>query len=282
MSKIDGANFTPESIAFMKRLGARVGTGPRCASDHKPMLGAMTNKTAVSKEQYSTMVFDCVERLLKQTNTAAKCIDVLVVNCSLFCPTPSLAAMVIDHFKMRSDISSYNLGGMGCSAGLVSIELAQNALMAKPNAKALVISTEIVGSAFYPGNDKSFLVGNTLFRDGASAVLLSNSMWDYFFNAKFLLSTLVRTHHVAEGSLDCIQTGEDADHVWGCKLSKDIPKIAGKAMEKNFTTLGPQVLEKCCHVCSISLCDSVRGTKHTRIELGSCLSSRTCELVCAD
>jgi hypothetical protein len=34
-----------------------------------------------------------------------------VVNCSLFNPTPSLSAMLIHHFKMRSDIDSYNLGG---------------------------------------------------------------------------------------------------------------------------------------------------------------------------
>ena len=38
-------------------------------------------------------------------------IDFLVLNCSLFSPTPSLTAMVINHFKMRSDIISYNLGG---------------------------------------------------------------------------------------------------------------------------------------------------------------------------
>ena len=35
----------------------------------------------------------------------------VVVNCSLFNPTPSLSAMLIHHFKMRSDIDSYNLGG---------------------------------------------------------------------------------------------------------------------------------------------------------------------------
>jgi hypothetical protein len=34
-----------------------------------------------------------------------------VVNCSLFNPTPSLSAMVINHFGMRSNIESFNLGG---------------------------------------------------------------------------------------------------------------------------------------------------------------------------
>ena len=40
----------------------------------------------------------------------------LVVNCSLFNPTPSLSAMIINKFKMRSNIISYNLSGMGCSS----------------------------------------------------------------------------------------------------------------------------------------------------------------------
>ena len=54
--------------------------------------------------------------------------DILIVNCSLFNPTPSLAAMIINHFKMRSNIISYNLSGMGCSAGVISIALAQELL----------------------------------------------------------------------------------------------------------------------------------------------------------
>ena len=55
-------------------------------------------------------------------------IDILVVNCSLFNPTPSLSAMIINHFKMRSNIVSYNLAGMGCSAGVIAINLAKELL----------------------------------------------------------------------------------------------------------------------------------------------------------
>ena len=55
-------------------------------------------------------------------------IDILVVNCSLFNPTPSLSAMIINHFKMRSNIVSYNLAGMGCSAGVIAINLAKEQL----------------------------------------------------------------------------------------------------------------------------------------------------------
>ena len=55
-----------------------------------------------------------------------------MVNCSLFNPTPSLSAMIVNHFKMRPDIGSYNLSGMGCSAGLISISLAKELLQVGP------------------------------------------------------------------------------------------------------------------------------------------------------
>ena len=55
-------------------------------------------------------------------------IDILIVNCSLFNPTPSLSAMIVNHFKMKSSIVSYNLSGMGCSAGVISLSLARELL----------------------------------------------------------------------------------------------------------------------------------------------------------
>ena len=54
------------------------------------------------------------------------------MNCSLFNPTPSLSAMIINHFKMRSNVVSYNLSGMGCSAGVIAISLARELLQVCP------------------------------------------------------------------------------------------------------------------------------------------------------
>ena len=49
-----------------------------------------------------------------------KQIGILVVNCSLFNPTPSLASMIINHFKMRSNIISYNLSGESVTTSWVN------------------------------------------------------------------------------------------------------------------------------------------------------------------
>ena len=63
-------------------------------------------------------------------------VDILVVNCSLFNPTPSLSAMIVNHFKMKSSIVSYNLSGMGCSAGVIALSLAQE-LLQVPDSRPL-------------------------------------------------------------------------------------------------------------------------------------------------
>lgn len=50
--------------------------------------------------------------------------------------------MIINHFKMRSNVISYNLAGMGCSASPIAIDLAQQMLQLNPSTYALVLSTE--------------------------------------------------------------------------------------------------------------------------------------------
>ena len=79
-------------------------------------------------------MFGAIDDLLQKTGVKPKDIGILIVNCSLFNPTPSLSAMVVNHYKLRGNIISYNLGGMGCSAGLISIDLAKHLLQVSAEA----------------------------------------------------------------------------------------------------------------------------------------------------
>lgn len=55
-------------------------------------------------------------------------VDIVIVSCSCFGPTPSLAAMVVNHFDMRESTLTYNLGGMGCSSSVIAVDLAKHLL----------------------------------------------------------------------------------------------------------------------------------------------------------
>jgi hypothetical protein len=61
--------------------------------------------------------FTAIRDLLNKTGVQPRQIKVVVVNCSLFNPTPSLSATIMNHFKMSSSTINYNLSGMGCSGG---------------------------------------------------------------------------------------------------------------------------------------------------------------------
>jgi hypothetical protein len=62
--------------------------------------------------------FSAVRDLLNKTGVSPKQVGVVITNCSLFNPTPSLSATIINHFGMGGRTINYNLGGMGCSGAL--------------------------------------------------------------------------------------------------------------------------------------------------------------------
>jgi 3-ketoacyl-CoA synthase len=78
-----------------------------------------------AREESELAIFSAIDELFSKTSVNPRTIDVLVANCSGFSPTPGLPDMIVHRYKMRSDIRSIHLSGMGCSAGLISIELAK-------------------------------------------------------------------------------------------------------------------------------------------------------------
>ncbi|CAL9048043.1 unnamed protein product [Musa banksii] len=253
--------FTDDNLAFQKKILERSGLGqstyfPEAMFETPPKLCM-----AEARKEAEMVMFGAIDELLQKTGVKAKDIDILIVNCSLFNPTPSLSAMVVNHYKLRGNIQSYNLGGMGCSAGLISIDLAKQLLQVYSsefaacranmririqqvhrNSNALVVSTENITLNWYFGNNRSMLVPNCLFRVGCAAVLLTNRSAGHR-RSKYQLIHTVRTHKGAdESSYNCVFQHEDDEGKVGVALSKDLMKVAGDALKANITALGPLVL----------------------------------------
>jgi 3-ketoacyl-CoA synthase len=110
--------FTDDSVQFMARILERSGTGNATAWPPgivKCLDGEPADRSVeAAREESSIVLFDVVRQVLENTNTNPKDIDILIVNCSLFSPTPSLCTLIINEFDMKPDILSYNLSGMGC------------------------------------------------------------------------------------------------------------------------------------------------------------------------
>lgn len=234
--------FKPDSLEFQRKVLARSGLGDETYLPPAIVCDPPTISMQAAREEAHMVLFECVEKALAKAKLEPRQVDILIVNCSLFNPTPSLSAMIVNHFGMRSNIVSYNLSGMGCSAGMISISLAQELLQVHPGSVALVVSTENITQNWYFGNTKSMLIANCLFRLGGAAMILSNR-WSDRWRAKLELLHVVRTHMGQDPAhYGCVYQREDDKGNVGVYLSKDLMKIAGHALKANITTLGPLVL----------------------------------------
>ncbi|KDP28427.1 hypothetical protein JCGZ_14198 [Jatropha curcas] len=238
----DCGSFEAETIQFQKRISLRSGLGdetyfPKGITSRPPNL-CMEE----ARNEAESVMFGALDSLFGKTGIKPKDIDILIVNCSLFNPTPSLSSMIVNHYKLRTDIKSYNLGGMGCSAGLISINLAKDLLKANPNSYAVVVSTENITLNWYFGQDRSMLLPNCIFRMGGAAVLLSNKAKDRG-RSKYELVHTVRTHKGADDKhYQCVYQREDDKGTVGVSLARELMAVAGDALKTNITTLGPLVL----------------------------------------
>ncbi|XP_059442306.1 3-ketoacyl-CoA synthase 2-like [Corylus avellana] len=240
-SELTGS-FSEESLAFQKKILERSGYGQKTYAS-KSLLDVPRNMSIEEARNEAEMVmFGAIDELLAKTGVQCKDIGILVVNCSIFNPTPSLSAMVVNRYKLRGNILSYNLAGMGCSAGLISVDLAKRLLQVQPNSYALVVSMESLTLNWYFGNNRSMLITNCLFRMGGAAILLSNRSTDRR-RSKYQLIHTVRTHKGADdNAYNCILQKDDGADAVGIALSKDLVAVAGEALKTNITTLGPSVL----------------------------------------
>ncbi|CAL1370549.1 unnamed protein product [Linum trigynum] len=207
--------FDEASLEFQQRILHSSGIGDETYIPKAIMAQENCATMKEGRAEASMVMFGALDELFEKTRIRPKDVGVLVVNCSIFNPTPSLSAMIINHYKMRGNILSYNLGGMGCSAGIIAMDLARDMLQANPNNYAVVVSTEMVGY---------------------------NWRRDYP-RSKYRLEHIVRTHKGADDrSFRCVYQEEDEEKHKGLKVSKDLVEIGGEALKANITTLGPLVL----------------------------------------
>ncbi|CAI0552393.1 unnamed protein product [Linum tenue] len=201
----------PKSVEFQMRILERSGLGEETCLP--PAIHYIPPKPTMesARGEAELVIFSAVDSLFERTGLKPRDIDILIVNCSLFSPTPSLSAMVVNKYKLRSNVKSFNLSGMGCSAGMISIDLARDLLQVHPNSNAVVVSTEIITPNYYQGKERAMLLPNCLFRMGGAAILLSNRR-SHRSRAKYRLVHVVRTHKGGDDkAYRCVYEEEDRE-----------------------------------------------------------------------
>ncbi|XP_071689011.1 3-ketoacyl-CoA synthase 9-like [Rutidosis leptorrhynchoides] len=240
-SRLHGA-FNESSLDFQRKILERSGLGEETYLPAALHAIPAVPSIRTARQEAEEVMFGALDNLFKSTKINSKDIGILVVNCSLFNPTPSLSSMIVNRYSLRGNIKTFNLSGMGCSAGMIAIDLAKDMLQVHRNTYAVVVSTENITQNWYFGNKKSMLIPNCLFRVGCAAVLLSNKSAGKN-KSKYKLLHVVRTHYGSDdNAFKCVYQEQDESRNTGVSLSKDLMMAVGGALKSNITTLGPLVL----------------------------------------
>ncbi|MEM6733242.1 MAG: 3-oxoacyl-[acyl-carrier-protein] synthase III C-terminal domain-containing protein, partial [Myxococcota bacterium] len=185
-----------------------------------------------------TLLEDAGRGVMEQCSLLPEDIDILVCNYMAGQTLPSLTAHVAGALGLRQDVYTVNIGDMGCSAGVASLDVAYRLLRSdRKRKRALVLSTEPVSNLYRVACNAGGVVGNTLFGEGSAGLIVST----YGEPALYTIEAKHRVHRTDTDSLEAIKT------VWQdggpmIQLSKEIPNVAGKAIEANLKRLVPQFL----------------------------------------
>ncbi|XP_028771991.1 3-ketoacyl-CoA synthase 2-like [Neltuma alba] len=234
--------FSEENVRRMGKILDKSGLGsktyiPRALMQNQPKVCLIE-----AGKEAETVLFGVIDELLEKTWVHPKDIGILVVNCSTFCPTPSLCDMIVNRYKLKHNVLCYDLSGMGCSAGVLAIDFAKRLLQSHPSSYAMVLSTENAIMGTYLGNDPSMLLINCLFRMGGSASLLSNHPLDRH-RSKYQIIHTLRTHMASDDrSYNCVFQRDDDQKIIGVSISKDLMNVAGHVLKSHITSLAPLVL----------------------------------------
>lgn len=234
--------FTPKNILFQLKVLLKSGLGEETygpaflyADDRIPTLSA-------ARDEMDHMMFGALDELLFKTSLDPSRIDFLIVNVSMFYPNPSLSSHLVNHYKLREDVKTFNISGMGCAAGMVAVDLAKDILKVHKDKYVVIVGTENITLNWYYGNDRSMLVPNCLFRCGSYALLLSNMTKDKQ-RSKFELVQSVRTTTAAsDKSYNVIVTKEDDEGNVGTSLSVKLLDVASQALTISIMKLIPYTM----------------------------------------
>lgn len=93
--------------------------------------------------------------------------------------TPSIDARLINVLGLRESVRRTPIWGLGCAGGAAGLSHAHHYALAHPEAKILVITTELCGLTFLPRDaSKSNLVATALFGDGSAAAIVCGDQCD--------------------------------------------------------------------------------------------------------
>lgn len=147
-----------------------------------PLETAKDNRSADRNWLYNTYLKEALSlsvraavRCLENAKLGVQAIDYLVFATCTGYSVPGLSAYILKALKMRQDTQRLDVYGMGCSAAVPAIHRAHDYVWMSYKRKALVVVTEVYSNTIFHDGDIETAVGDAIFADSSSAVLVGYS-----------------------------------------------------------------------------------------------------------
>jgi alkylresorcinol/alkylpyrone synthase len=133
----------------------------------------LAGKSALYVKEATRLSAEAAGKALNKAGLTPENIDYVIYVNTTGLATPSIDARLINIMGLRHDVRRTPIWGLGCAGGAAGLSHAYHYALGHPEARILVIATELCGLTFLPDDiSKSNLVATALFGDGAAAAVV--------------------------------------------------------------------------------------------------------------
>ena len=157
----------------------------------------------------------------------------VVVNTCTGYLCPGLTSYLAEDLGLGNDLRTLDLVGMGCGGALPNLEAAAGLLALNGQRPVLSIAVEICSATLFMGTAPALVVSNSIFGDGAAAVVMQNGESDKAGGLARVLDFASGVYPQYRGQLHYRQEGGRLRNV----LSIKVPKIGAKIASEVLTRL---------------------------------------------
>jgi predicted naringenin-chalcone synthase len=132
---------------------------------------SLSNRMAVYRPEALNLSLKAIRNLTNFEKEKESITHIITVTCTgLFAPGLDIELLQILDLQPTTHRSSVNF--LGCNAAIIALKQAHDICESQPNAKVLVVCTELCTLHFQTNYSDDYLLSNLLFADGSAAVLV--------------------------------------------------------------------------------------------------------------
>jgi len=137
------------------------------------------DRSNIFKAHAVSLAVGAIENSLEKIKTSIAELEIthlITVSCTGMY-APGIDAALIEQLDLPNDIFHTSFNFLGCNAAYPALKLADMIVKTDENAKVLIVCVELCTIHFQPKNNHDNLLSNTIFGDGAAAVIISSDRY---------------------------------------------------------------------------------------------------------